>query len=348
VGRAEVSRARRRSRLTWLVAALLVASPAAAIASAAPAPPAPPTAVALPHGDHLPSSMAALGDSISQAFNTHADPASVPPVVDLTACPDGFGGLSGVPLDCPRNSWSTGTNPAVRSEYQRLVAAHPALRGHQANYAVTGARVSDLARQAQLAVAQRAQFVTIEIGTNDVCAPTWADVTYLQAFRAQFTSAMSILARSPAHPVIQVVSIPNVYRIWQLFHDDPNAQLRWGAAQVCQSLLANPTSTELGDVIRRLLIVSQVISYNLIEADVCAHTPRCVTDAGAAFAWEFSSADIATVANTGRITNVPALALLPVFGPGIPNSTADYFHPSVIGQAAIAELAWPSSTFARR
>jgi len=342
VGRAGMSRGRLGSRLTWLVAALLVVSPAAAIASAAPAAPA----AQQPRG-HLPSSMAALGDSISQAFNTHSDPATVPAVVDLTACPDGLGTVSGIGLNCPRNSWSTGTNPAVRSEYQRLVAAHPALRGHQANYSVTGATVSDLARQARLAVAQRAQLVTIEIGTNDVCAPTWADVTSLPAFRAQFSRAMAILARSPAHPVIQVVSIPNVYRIWQLFHDDPNAQLRWSAAQVCQPLLANPTSTEVGDVVRRLVVVAQVISYNLIEADVCAHTPRCVTDAGAAFAWEFSSADIATVANTGRITNVPALAFLPVFGPGIPNSTADYFHPSVAGQAAIAELAWPSSTFAR-
>jgi len=331
-----------RLRLTWLVAGALVLTPAAAIGATAAAPSAP------PRGSTLPSSMAALGDSISQAFNTHADPATVPAIADLTACPDGLGGLSGVPLECPRNSWSTGTNPAVRSTYQRLVATNPALAGHQANDAVTGAAVDDLARQARLAVAQRAQFVTIEIGSNDACAPTWAEVTTRQAFRARFASAMSILARSPAHPVIQVVSIPNLYRLWQLFHDDPNAQVRWSLAQVCQSLLANPTSTEPADSIRRLLVLTQVIAYNLIEADVCAHTPRCVTDAGAAFAWEFSAGDIATVATTGRITNVPALEFLPVFGPGIPNSTADYFHPSVAGQAAIAELAWPTSPFARR
>jgi lysophospholipase L1-like esterase len=36
--------------------------------------------------------------------------------------------------------------------------------------------------------------------------------------------------------------------------------------------------------------------------------------------------------------------VVPVIGPGNPNSTADYFHPSVEGQASLAEAAW-STTF---
>jgi lysophospholipase L1-like esterase len=289
--------------------------------------------------------MAALGDSISQAFNTHADPAAVPQAVDLTACPDGLG-VTGFPLDCPPNSWSTGTNPAVNSEYLRLVAANPDLEGHQANFAVSGAKVSDLSRQARQAVAQGAQYVTVEIGINDVCAPTLAGQTPVTTLHDQFKEALSTLSRSPAHPVIQVVSIPNVFHAWQLFHDDPNARLRWNLTQTCQALFANPTSTELPDVARRLAVVDRVVAYNRVEADVCRHTPRCTTDGGAVFAQKLSRDDIATVANTGSITNVPILAVLPVIGPGIPNSTGDYFHPSVVGQAAIASLAWQASPFA--
>src|SRR5215831_8284077 len=35
----------------------------------------------------------------------------------------------------PRNSWATGTNPAVDSIYQRLAAVDPAVRGHAVNEA---------------------------------------------------------------------------------------------------------------------------------------------------------------------------------------------------------------------
>lgn len=39
------------------------------------------------------------------------------------------------------NSWATGTNPRVRSIYQRLLSTHPHLRGHHYNQAVNGATV---------------------------------------------------------------------------------------------------------------------------------------------------------------------------------------------------------------
>jgi hypothetical protein len=74
-----------------------------------------------------PNSMAAIGDSFTTAFNAHPNDAVVPSPPDLSACPDGFGPFggdlvsSGLPasfgLDCPSNSWSTGTNPAVNSLY---------------------------------------------------------------------------------------------------------------------------------------------------------------------------------------------------------------------------------------
>ena len=68
-----------------------------------------------------PDSMAAIGDSFSAAFNAHPDDAVVP---DPSGCPNGRGPFGdpasvGLPasfgLDCPSNSWSTGTTPQVNS-----------------------------------------------------------------------------------------------------------------------------------------------------------------------------------------------------------------------------------------
>ncbi len=52
-------------------------------------------------------------------------------------------------LDVPENSWATGANPKVNSIYRRLLADHPALKGHNWNEAVDGSSVTDLMHQAR-------------------------------------------------------------------------------------------------------------------------------------------------------------------------------------------------------
>src|SRR3954452_18597795 len=99
-----------------------------------------------------PRVMAALGDSITRGYNTSGP-----------GCPSGPG------LDCPQNSWATGTNPSVDSVRERLAAASPQpLRAY--NDAVSGARAVNLLSQARAAAAQDPDFVLIEIGANDACA----------------------------------------------------------------------------------------------------------------------------------------------------------------------------------
>lgn len=57
-----------------------------------------------------------------------------------------------------------------------------------------------------------------------------------------------------------------------------------------------------------------------------------------------TTADIANVTNTGGLP-IPPFNAIPVFGEGaIPNSTADYFHPSLLGQALLAKGSW-NATF---
>ena len=87
-----------------------------------------------------PKVMAALGDSITRAFNTEVN-RDLP---DLARS-----------LDCPKNSWSTGTNPEVNSQFQRIEAIDPGRNPVAFNDAVSGARATDLLGQAETAATPR-------------------------------------------------------------------------------------------------------------------------------------------------------------------------------------------------
>jgi lysophospholipase L1-like esterase len=272
----------------------------------------------------VPRVMAALGDSITRAYNTTGN-----------GCPTGPG------LDCPKNSWATGTNPAVDSFRERLDAISPQpLTAY--NDAVSGARAVNLLSQAELAAGQDPELVLIEIGANDACAST---PTATATFREQVRSALQVLVSSNKQVYIQLMSIPDINNLRTIFTEppDPNALLRWELFHVCQGLLANPLSTEPADEERREAFREQVMAYNAALAEVCAEFKRCIWDDEAVFNSEFTTADVANATNTGGL-DIPPFNLVPVIGPGNPNSTADYFHPSVSGQAKLAEAAW-SMTF---
>lgn len=270
-----------------------------------------------------PMVMAALGDSITRAFNS-----------------DGPGCPTGPSLDCPKNSWATGTNPAVNSQLQRLEAISPGTDIVAHNDSVSGARAAGLLSQAQAAAAQDADYVTVLIGANDACASTPT-----ATFRSQVKSALRVLVKARPKSYILMLSIPDINMLHTLFTSPPdqNALTRWAALNACQALLANPLSTEPADVERRAAFRAQVTSLNEALRQACRKFRRCRWDRGALFDGSFSRDDVATVTNTEGLDIFP-FNQIPVIGPGFPNSTADYFHPSLEGQARLAQISW-SATF---
>src|SRR5690242_4571774 len=141
---------------------------------------APPGAVRVPADPGLvgyPNALAATGDSITRAYNTGSIPFT----------------------DAPANSWATGTNTSVNSQYLRILASHPAIGGHNNNDAVTGAVMADLTGQVQNANAQGVDYITILLGANDACTPTEGQMTPVSTFAQQFQAALAaIAAGSPA------------------------------------------------------------------------------------------------------------------------------------------------------
>jgi lysophospholipase L1-like esterase len=152
----------------------------------------------------VPDSMASLGDSITRGFN---------------AC--------GWYVDCTSRSWSTGSYGPVNSHYLRIVATNPAMSGHAHNDARSGARVSDLNRQAQLAVSQNVEYVTILIGANDACTSSESRMTTVAAYESRFRTAMTTLDTGLPRARIFVASIPDIKRLWFIGNDSFAARSAW-------------------------------------------------------------------------------------------------------------------------
>jgi lysophospholipase L1-like esterase len=295
---------------------------------------APASAVAPPHV------MAALGDSITRAYNSAGTQFSP------GTCPMLRGG-NVIDLDCPTNSWSTGTNPAVNSQFQRIQAMDPDRDPAAFNDSISGARASGLLSQAQNAAAQDADYVTIEIGANDACRSSISAQTPTATFRSQVEAAVDGLVSADPKVYIEMLSIPDINQLWAIFTSPPNpdALLRWSAFGTCQALLANPLSFADADVDRRAAFRAQVIAYNGALADVCAEFKRCRFDNNAVFNSSFTAADVATVRNTAGLPGLDFWDAVPVIDPnGSAGSPADYFHPSLLGQTILAEGSW-NATF---
>jgi lysophospholipase L1-like esterase len=244
-----------------------------------------------------PDSMASTGDSITRAFNTGLIPYT----------------------DAPRNSWSTGSRAYVLSHYRRILAVNSRIFGRNFNDARSGAKMAELERQMQTVNTQGVEYVTVLMGANDVCASSEAAMTPVSEFRAQFERAMNTVTAGSPSALVYVVSIPDVYRLWLILHENPNARLAWRLTGFCKSMLARPGSTAPEDEARRQRVRQREIEYNAVLSEVCVLYVQCRFDGNAVFNYPFQPRHV---------------------------STWDYFHPSLEGQRVLAEVSWNAGPFA--
>ncbi|MEG3633566.1 GDSL-type esterase/lipase family protein [Micromonospora palythoicola] len=243
-----------------------------------------------------PRVVAALGDSITTGFGS---------CLVLTSC--------------QRNSWSTGDGLRVDSHYRRLLDRNPGLRGKAHNHARAGARASALAGQAEAAVRDRADYVTVLVGANDACRATIDAMTPVADFRAEINRGLRVLREGRPKARVLVVSIPNLYRLWEVGHDEPRAVRAWRRG-VCPALLADATSTAPADRSRRAAFRERITAYNAqLKAACRAYGSRCRYDGGAAHRVRF---DLDLV------------------------NRLDYFHPNTAGQSRLADVTWRSAGYA--
>jgi hypothetical protein len=185
-----------------------------------------------------PDSMAALGDSITRAYDVCCSYA-----------------------DHPTKSWSTGSaSDTITSHYERLLKVNPVISGHAANLAVTGAKMSSGPRQAGN-LPSDVEYVTILLGANDVCTSSISTMTSTSTFESQFWNTLFNVHWKAPNALVFVSSIPNVYQLWSTLHGNPAARLVWASAKICQSMLSG-SNTET----QRQTVATREKEFNTVLA----------------------------------------------------------------------------------
>ncbi len=238
----------------------------------------------------LPTSVAALGDSITRGFN---------------AC--------GFYVDCARRSWSTGSDGVIDSHLERLQGAGAPIVAAN-NFARSGSRVEALPGQMAQAVAAGADYLTVEIGANDACRKDVAAMTPVSEFRTRVREAFAVLREGAPDARVFVASIPDLTRLWEVGKKSRAARLAWDKLNICQALLARPTSKSTSDVARRFAVRDRVQAYNFELSSACGELGRmCRYDGGTVFAYQFTLEQL---------------------------TRWDFFHPDKGGQRALAQATW--------
>ena len=247
------------------------------------------TLTASAHGAY-PNSIASTGDSITRAFNDCWFPY----------------------VDCPSASWSTGTSSY--SHYRRIQGANPAIAGRTYNHAVTGADMADLYGQVQGVIGRRAEYVTILMGANDVCASSEARHDARRDVPRPVRAGAGIARREPAE-------LPG---------------LRLEHPRHPPALLALPVrpGRELGLGDRRDLPV---------DARAAVLEPARPTSPGAPASASGTSTTTRSWRRSARSYTQCRFDANAVFNTPFVRTdvtTRDYFHPSVNGQTKLAAVTW--------
>ncbi|MER7956385.1 SGNH/GDSL hydrolase family protein [Streptomyces sp. NPDC096030] len=221
-----------------------------------------PTPRPTPVWDRTPASVAAVGDSITRAFDACA-----------------------VLADCPEVSWATGTDTAVNSLALRLLGAE-GVADRSWNLARTGARMAELPGQMTRAGARKPELVTVMMGANDACRDRVELMTPVEEFRADFEAALAALRRTAPKAQVYVSSVPDLKRLWSLGKDNPMGRQVWKLG-ICASMLADAEDLSASAERRRSLVRDRVVAYNTVLEEVCAKDRRCRYDGGAVFGFRF-------------------------------------------------------------
>jgi hypothetical protein len=178
--------------------------------------------------------------------------------------------------DVPANSWATGDNPEVESVYQRLLATHPALEGHNYNGAVNGTDVFAHIDQAA-AVMERSPLPDVvlvqTIDNDEQCDGT--DKEHVTTFAEGLDDVITTVLDASEHSQVFLVSQwATVEEYGDAVERFPNAVAANSGTGPCAIFDPEGKPDRAG---RKSLQAIVDMYWTTVER-VCGRHPRCFTD----------------------------------------------------------------------
>jgi GDSL-like lipase/acylhydrolase family protein len=198
-------------------------------------------------------------------------------------------------VDAKANSWATGSNPAVRSIYLRILARNPGIKGHNFNLAVDGSDVTDLVRQAREAVSLPTppELVLVQTVDNDMrCDGT--DPKNYRHYAATLSHALRIIAKGLPSAHVFIVSVWGTVRNFtNVIKNIPSARADNTGTGPCdvfdQAGKVRPAAIASMDAIIR--------GYHKQIELTCARFRKCRYDHGALYHMVIQRDDLASDSN---------------------------------------------------
>jgi hypothetical protein len=217
------------------------------------------------------------------------------------------------------NSWATGTNPAVKSIYSRILAVNPAIKGHNPNLVggengleLAGHELDSFASQVHKALRLKVkpELVLVQVIDRAVKCDGTTERDFAD-YGARFSTSLEALARGLPNARIFVISQWGSMASYVKFLKglDLGRRLKNAGKKPCQ-LVESPTGRVVPE---RVAYTTSIVTGQESQLRAgCAKVTNCRYDGGAA----------------QRINLTPA-------------DLADFqYTPTIQGQAKIAEAEW--------
>lgn len=209
-------------------------------------------------------------------------------------------------------NWSTGhiDRYGVKSHFQRLKNTL-ASEVKAVNVAESGATSRDIDLQVEALLEDNPDYVTLLVGGNDACSWSSQYERDLETYKRRIESAIVKLIDHNFAVKILLVSVPDMYHLWQLGRSD--CGWIWDLSGACPDLLSSSaTENERSSFVRRLQDINNTL------AELAQKYPNHVKHDASVAEYKFKKDDI---------------------------SRKDCFHPSLKGQSKLAEVTWENSWF---
>jgi hypothetical protein len=259
---------------------------------------------------------ALVGVPLASARTSHAAkyPSSMAVLGTPTAA--GWGADSAHPFrDTREDSWATGSNPAVRSIYSRLVALNPAIKGHNANLTseagapeVAGRELDDLFDQVRMALRLkvRPELVLVQVIDRAMKCDGTTERNFAD-YGSRFSDALQELAQGLPNARIFVVSQWGSFASYVNYLKglEVGKRLKNAGKRPCQ-LVSAPSGEILAS---RVAYAKRIVTGQEAQLRAaCAKVANCRYDGGAAQRIAVTAADISEFQYTPTLQGQAKLA----------------------------------------